>query len=204
MTHKSRDRNDLIIVQEKIDGSNCSVAKIKGEILALTRAGYIADTSPYKQHHYFQKWVENQNHRFDILLNEGERIVGEWIMEACGTKYNLIHEPFVVFDLLTEHTRITYHEFLIRVLPYGFTVPRLLNIGQPFKIEKAKKMIKTSGHGAIDEVEGFVYRCEREGKVDFLCKWVRPDKIDGKYMHMDETVWNIEPNKLKYFQNWTT
>lgn len=33
-----------------------------------------------------------------------------------------------------------------------------------------------------DEPEGVVYRVERHGKVDFLCKWVRPDKVDGKYL----------------------
>ena len=34
-------------------------------------------------------------------------------------------------------------------------------------------------HG--EEVEGAVWRVEREGRVDFLAKYVRPDKIDGKY-----------------------
>lgn len=32
MTEKLRDRHDLIIVQEKLDGSNCAVAKIDGKI----------------------------------------------------------------------------------------------------------------------------------------------------------------------------
>jgi len=33
---------------------------------------------------------------------------------------------------------------------------------------------------AIDPIEGLVYRVERKGKVDFLAKWVRPDKV-GRY-----------------------
>ncbi len=37
-------------------------------------------------------------------------------------------------------------------------------------------------HGAIDPVEGAVWRVEREGRVDFLAKYVRADKIDGKYL----------------------
>lgn len=49
----SRDKNDLVIVQEKLDGSNCAVAKIQGEIITLGRAGYRADTSPFEQHHLF-------------------------------------------------------------------------------------------------------------------------------------------------------
>ena len=35
---------------------------------------------------------------------------------------------------------------------------------------------------ALDPVEGAVWRCERQGAVDFLGKYVRPDKIDGKYL----------------------
>ena len=53
MTKKSRDKKDLIIVQEKLDGSNCSVAKINGEIIALGRAGYLAKTSRWEQHKCF-------------------------------------------------------------------------------------------------------------------------------------------------------
>jgi len=182
MTNKVRDKKDLIIVQEKLDGSNCSIAKVCGRILPLGRAGYLAQSSNFMQHRYFAKWVYKQQDRFDQLLNEGERVVGEWLMQAHSTRYNLFHEPYVVFDLMTGHDRLIYHDFLLRVLPLGFVVPKLIHIGQPLKLDEAKEKIRISGHGAIDEVEGFVYRCEREGMVDFLCKWVRPDKIDGKYL----------------------
>ncbi len=195
LTQKARDRHDLIIVQEKLDGSNCSVAKVDGEIIALSRAGYRAETSPYEQHHIFGKWVEKQAERFDKLLKEGERVVGEWLIQAHGTRYDLPHEPFVVFDIMTGTKRMIYHDFLLRVLPLGFIVPKLLHLGQPMKLDEAKKRIETSGHGALDEVEGFVYRCERQGVVDFLCKWVRPDKVDGKFLPEKfggETVWNVD------------
>jgi ATP-dependent RNA circularization protein (DNA/RNA ligase family) len=76
-TKKPRDRNDLIIVQEKLDGSNCSVAKVKGQILALGRSGHLAETSPYAQHQLFAKWVKANEERFDKLLNENERVAGE-------------------------------------------------------------------------------------------------------------------------------
>ena len=182
MTKKARDWKDLIIVQEKLDGSNCAVAKLNGEIIALTRSGYLANTSQYAQHHYFDEWVKGNALRFDKLLNEGERVVGEWCLQAHGTRYKMPHEPFVVFDLMKGHDRIIYHDFLLRVLPFRFIIPRLIHIGHPFKLILAQKAIGISGHGAVDPVEGFVYRCEREGRVDFLCKWVRPDKIDGKYL----------------------
>lgn len=197
MTEKLRDRHDLIIVQEKLDGSNVSVAKINNKIIPLTRAGYTAISSPYVQHHYFHNWVEAQRDRFNAILKEGERVVGEWLMQAHGTRYKLHHEPFVIFDIMEGHERMTYHDLLIRALPFKFTIPRLIHIGGTLKLSEAKENIKTSGHGAIDEVEGVVYRCERLSKVDFLCKWVRPDKIDGKYIPEisgeDKTYYNWMP-----------
>ena len=52
-TRKTRDRHDCILVQEKLDGSNTGVARMDGAIYALTRAGYLATTSPYEQHIHF-------------------------------------------------------------------------------------------------------------------------------------------------------
>ena len=192
-TKKARDKNNLIIVQEKLDGSNCSVAKVNSQIVALGRSGYLAATSPYEQHQLFAKWVKLQEDRFDKLLNEGERICGEWLAQAHGTKYNLQHEPFVPFDIMIKTERTIYHRFLLRVLPLGFTIPNLLHIGQPLSVEKALKEIETSGHGAIDEVEGVIYRVERNKEVDFLTKYVKHTKVDGKYLpeiNNGQTVWN--------------
>lgn len=200
MTKKPRDRKDLIIVQEKLDGSCCAVAKINGEIIALTRAGYVASSSPYRQHHYFDMWVRDSINqaRFDYMLNEGERVAGEWIIQAHGTRYEIQDDQiFIPFDIMIDSDRLVYHDFLLRVLPLCFAVPRLIHIGQPYPLEKAKKAISVSGHNAIDPVEGFVYRCERIDKVDFLIKWVRPDKIDGLYLGGDQEVWNISPDQIR-------
>lgn len=191
---KARDRHDVIIVQEKLDGSNVSVAKIGGKCIALTRAGYTAESSPHLQHHIFAKWVTLNYDRFDAVLKEGERICGEWLAMAHGTRYELPHEPFVVFDLMVGHIRVLYSDFLQIVKPGVFITPRLLHMGGPFSIEKAINKLSTSGHGAIDPVEGAIWRVERKGAVDFLVKYVRHDKEDGKYFE-EKTgipVWNIK------------
>jgi hypothetical protein len=192
---KARDRHDLIIVQEKLDGSNCCVAKLNGKILALGRAGYLAESSIYPVHHSFLRYVKANEERFFNLLNEGERVCGEYLAQAVGTMYDLKHEPFVPFDLMTGKERLPYNQFTDRVTDRGFTIPNLLSIGNPFSVEDALKSIAISGHGAIDPVEGAVWRVERKGKVDFLVKYVRHDKEDGKYFPEKTgmgTIWNIE------------
>jgi hypothetical protein len=196
---RPRDRHDLIIVQEKLDGSNCSVAKLDGEIIALGRSGYRANSSPFEQHQYFYHWVQKNAERFKNLLQEGERVAGEWLLQAHGTRYHLPHEPYVVFDILTGHTRMPYQDFLLRVLPQGFTVPRLIHMGTSYPLKDALEAISASGHGALDSVEGAVWRVERKGRVDFLAKYVRPEKQDGQYLPEisgKEVVWNVDPTML--------
>lgn len=194
-TEKARDKHDLIIVQEKLDGSCCSVAKVNGEILALGRAGYLASSSQYEVHHSFEKYVRKNELRFKELLSEGERVVGEYLAQAVGTRYDLKHEPFVPFDIMTGKIRTPFAEFIQRLNPFEFPTPQLISIGQPFPIEHMMQCINVSGHGAIDPVEGAVWRVERKGVVDFLVKYVRHDKEDGKYFPEKtggETIWNIK------------
>jgi hypothetical protein len=77
-----------------------------------------------------------------------------------------------------------------------FTMPALLSIG-PTSIEKAMGILAGDGfHGALDPVEGAVWRVERQGKVDFLAKYVRHDKADGAYLpdvSGQPAVWNWRP-----------
>lgn len=194
-TQHPRDRHDVIIVQEKLDGSNVAIAKANGQILALTRAGYLAHTSPFRQHHFFARWVQQNETRFKSLLNEQERLCGEWLVMAHGTRYALPHEPFVAFDIISASARTTYDVFAARVAAYDFVVPRLLHKGGSFGIENMLEAIKISGHGAQDEVEGAIWRVERKGRVDFLCKYVQHGKEDGKYfaeISRAGEVWNCD------------
>lgn len=160
-TEKARDKHDLIIVQEKLDGSNVCVAKIDGKLYPLNRAGYPANTSPYKQHQIFHKWAILNYSRFDNILQNGERICGEWLLQAHGTRYNLKHEPFVAFDILGGQVgQLTYDTFKERV-NNAFITPHIVSIGSPISVSEAMKCLGDFGfHGAIDKVEGVVYRIE--------------------------------------------
>jgi hypothetical protein len=201
-TKKVRDKRDVVIVQEKLDGSNCGVALLDGKLIPLNRRGYPAITSPFEQHKIFHQWVFCNEDRFRYVLREGERIVGEWLAQAHGTRYALPHEPFVVFDIMEGDRRISYDELLSRVKGI-FITPALLSYDGPLPVEAAMEKVSvrigdTYGyHGALDPVEGVVYRVERDGSVDFLAKYVRPDKVDGRYLPEvsgEEPVWNWRPD----------
>jgi hypothetical protein len=190
---RARDRHDTIIVQEKLDGSCCAVALVDGDVVALGRAGWLADSSPYEQHRMFAHWVREHERRFRGVLGEGERIVGEWLAQAHSTRYELSHDPFVAFDLMVEATRLPFVAFNERI-DGMFPTPHLLSVGKPVPVDDAMCRVQEQNvHGAIDSIEGVVYRVERKGQVDFLAKYVRADKRDGVYLPEisgQPAVWN--------------
>lgn len=194
---KTRDKHDVVIVQEKLDGSNVAVARVNGELVALGRAGWPAQSSRFEQHQLFAHWVRLHWDRFDFL-QEGEWFSGEWLAQAHGTKYDLYgRNPFVVFDMFSGGKRVTCKALEIVAQRYGFTVPPLLSCGGVVSIESAMQLLGEYGHyGALDPVEGVVYRVERKGVVDFLAKYVRPEKVDGLYlpeMSGAPAIWNWRP-----------
>jgi len=199
LTQKARDKHDVVIVQEKLDGSNVAVTRVDGTLIPIGRAGYPAISSKYEQHRHFANWVFENMSRFEFLT-EGERLCGEWLAQAHGTRYQLTHEPFVVFDIMRGAERTNYDHLRRRVEPPRFVLPKLLSHGPPITIEQILKLLGERGfHGALDPAEGAVWRVERKGVVDFLGKFVRPDKKDGCYLPElsgGEEIWNWRPAKL--------
>jgi len=197
-------KNDFInqiIVEVKTDGSCISIARKKGHIISLSRAGYLATTSPFEQHHLFAKWVDKNPSRFEFL-KEGERLIGEWLVQAHGTLYDLPHEPFIAFDIMVEHSRTLVEERNERLKPYDFVLPYQLTNNGPQKIEDILPLLEIPHHGELDKVEGAIWRVERvlrnkkNKKEVIICKFVRPDKVDGKY------IWGQDKQKIE--ETWNT
>ena len=198
ITKKARDWRDLVIVTEKIDGSNVGIIRKDGILQAITRSGYDAITSPYEQHHLFSKWV-GKNIQLFSWLPEGWRICGEWMLQSHGTKYDITGlPPFVAFDIFdSDNKRIPYLIFAATCFKYSIYMVKLLHIGQPISIKNAVKQLGNGFYGKPEKPEGFVYRVERNNEVDFMAKWVREDKEDGKYLESKTNGnplwnWNID------------
>lgn len=195
-TVKARDRHDRIIVTEKLDGSNVGIANVGGQIVALGRSGYLAQTSKYEQHQLFADWVRRDEARWLQMLKPDHRLVGEWMAQAHGTQYSLPRGPFAAFDLMTGQQRLPFDELTALCIAYEVPMPKLLHDGGPLSVENAMALHGVGAHGLIDEPEGAVWRVERKGEFDFMAKWVRPDKIDGKHlpeMSGQEPIWNWRP-----------
>lgn len=198
LTEKARDRHDRVIVTEKLDGSNVAVARHENRIIALGRSGYLAQTSPYDHLQHFAVWVR-QNEDLFADLPDGERLCGEWVTMAHGTIYAPMAVPFVPFDLMRGDKRLP-HDALREVSEAcGLTMAHVISDGPPLSVEGALEAVSGGGfHGAQDGVEGCVWRCERKGEFDFIAKFVRHDKQDGKYFEQftgKPPIWFWKPGR---------
>lgn len=106
---------DQVFIQEKLDGSNVAILREQDQILALIRAGFEAKSSRRAMHRLFAAWVQHHQELFFDLLQPQERLVGEWLLLAHGTRYVLPHAPFVAFDLMKGADRIPLETFQQRL-----------------------------------------------------------------------------------------
>lgn len=195
-------KEDRIIVLEKLDGSCVSVANIDGESVPLIRSGYRAITSNYLQHHLFAVWVHEHQERF-TALKPGERICGEWLAQAHGTRYDLSDgfDPFVPFDLFIGSIRQPYFALMQYCNHNNLWYAPVIYIGFGIghAVEDALyKLGETGSYGALELAEGCVWRWERtDPKFPIMmAKFVRPEKEPGKYLEGTtgkEAIWNWRP-----------
>ncbi len=179
-----RGRKHRVIVTEKLDGSNVAIAMIDGVAEGLIRAGYRAFGSPRVQHQIFGKWVQ---HGDFSALPERWRVCGEWMYQAHGTIYEP-NAPFIAFDLFDENNKRRPHDEARDMFArLGLTGAHVLSDGPGMTIAEAMNAMGEFGfHGAKEQVEGAVWRVETDGAFNFLAKFVRHDKEDGKYFGAGE------------------
>ena len=100
----------MFFLQEKLDGSNCSVVNWNGELVALTRSGYRCTDSKMEMHQMFARYVKEKEEEFKKLLPVHEnRCTGEWLALAHGIHYKKddLDDPYVIFDWFEkEHSKI--------------------------------------------------------------------------------------------------
>jgi hypothetical protein len=95
----------------------------------------------------------------------------------------LRHDPYVVFDLMEGEKRLPFDAMRAATDVSGFWIPHVVHDGAPISIQDALNGLGEFGaHGATELIEGAVWRVERKGEYDFMAKFVRHEKVDGKYL----------------------
>jgi hypothetical protein len=104
---------------------------------------------------------------------------------AMGTRYH-IEDPddlFLSFALINGKTRQPYDEFVRRTGLAGIRRAALISDGPPVSIADTMAALGEAGfHGALDGVEGAVWVHENGGEFRGIAKFVKADKVDGRYI----------------------
>lgn len=195
-TRKIRNRHDRIIVTEKLDGANMLAAKHDGNIIAISRAGYLAADTKWPMQKMFGRYVDDRRRVYASLLLEGERLGGEWLLQAHGTRYEILdpRDLFVGFSIIGPRGRIPHDEFTRRMGDHGLPTAHVISDGPALSQEDAVSLLGDNGfHRSIDPVEGAVWVLETRGEFNAIAKHVIPTKIDGKYLPLvsnGPNLWN--------------
>jgi len=200
LTKQLTDPVAVIYVEEKLDGSNVCVVRWKGELRCLTRSGYDCEKSTQEQHRMFARWVHHRRDLFGILLSEEEdRVVGEWLALAHGTKYQIDsgYNVFIAFDLYKKEHEMRYFDRIKSFASVGLAMPRLLHVGGACTTNRAIKLLEEPSCHKPEDAEGVIYRMERPGKIALKAKLVKKNKVDGKYLIDGQEIWNWHDG-LKY------
>lgn len=203
MTERIRDRHDRVIVTEKLDGSCMTVARIGRWIVPVNRAGYLVTDSPWPMQHVFADYVADRSKLFASILSDGERIAGEWMLQAHGTRH-LITDPrdlFVAFSIIGPKGRIPYDDFAERTDKVGIRRAHVISDGPAFSQAAVIAALGEFGfHGALEQPEGAVWVLETRGAFNCIAKHVIAEKIDGKYLGNlsgAENIWNYHDDDYR-------
>jgi len=192
LTKRRRVTADMVIVTEKVDGMNAAVLRCDGLLYPLIRKGYDCRANPLPWINEFANFVEDNAQRFFSVLEEGERLCGEWMIKTHTLSYKLPHEPFIAFDIIKDATRLPYLAFKERVAMGNFITAGLVHLGEAIPPEIALQLLDVGYHGVIGEPEGLIYRYE-DAKKRYICsgKFVsNPLLGNAELFHANENIFN--------------
>lgn len=193
LTVKTQSQKDVVIVTEKVDGCNVGVLRQGDNLIPLLRKGYCVKSNPLEWIKKFEGFVKLRKERFLSLLNNGERVCGEWMVKTHTLSYKMTHEPFICFDLINETYRDKYLNAKLRLETNGFTTAGLIHYGTAIPIETALTMANDGFHGATNGIEGIVYRYENKNGFVFSGKYVSNPLVGNNEVfrnNMDSGIMN--------------
>jgi len=168
LTQRRHTNADLVIITEKVDGMNAAVLRCGNFLHPLIRKGYDCRANPLPWINAFADFVDEHASRFLNVLEDGERICGEWMVKTHTLTYKLPHEPFVAFDIIKDAERLPYLKFKERAATEGFITAGLVHMGEAMPLEMALQLLGSGYHGAVGEPEGLIYRYE-DSQNRYIC-----------------------------------
>ncbi|MDF2879685.1 MAG: hypothetical protein K0R54_242 [Clostridiaceae bacterium] len=178
-TVSKRNKSDVVIITEKIDGMNAGVVKKNGNLYPINRKGYDTRIMGMVQKELellgkeWAIWVDNHYSLYNSILNEGERLVFENCILQHTLKYCFKHEPvFLLAKYNSNNMRINYKELSELAFKNNIQQPPLLNVGIALPAQMIIEQYPKGLVGVKGNIEGIVYNYEHNGKHESCAKFV--------------------------------
>jgi len=190
-----RDKDDLVIITEKIDGMNAGVVKKNGMLYPINRKGY--DSREMGIHcsdlqvlgDTWAEWVDQYYSIYDVMLKEGERLVFENCIIQHTLQYKFKDDPvFLLAKYSADNKRLDYKSLTRIAKYYKIPQPPLLNMGAAIPPQIILNQFPKGCVGVRGEIEGIVYTYEHNGQFESNAKFVS-NKLIGT-IHPQTTKFN--------------
>lgn len=175
-----RDDRDVVMVFEGMDGFLVGVLRLGRDVIPLAANGTRAIDSSMDAHIWFHEWAmgSDRQRRFLSLLEDGQCAVGAWCVQAVSAWRSMVHDPFVLTDIIGHsHRRMAMEWVVTRAHPLNFCTPRMLHCGAPISTDLALlELDRDVLESSVGKAPGMIYRLERDCSVELVAQWVRPSR----------------------------
>jgi hypothetical protein len=180
-TKCKRNKDDLVIITEKVDGMNAGVYKAdNGLLYPINRKGYDARQmgTQYKELEFlglvWSVWVDKHYEIYDKILEKGERLVFENCILQHTLKYNFKDtEPvFLLAKYNKDGNKVCFNDLAEIAIANNIETPPLLNIGSAIPPEIIINQYPKGKLGVSEMIEGIVYNYEHNGEHEACAKFV--------------------------------
>ena len=160
-------KNKKLYITIKYDGSNCWITRLNGELIMISRNGYIITDWAYPHYIEANKWLQKNKEKFNFL-NEWDKLHWELLNKRIRIKYD--NQPFIrFFDMFQKkdkgYFRISYNEFISICNRENLDMVELL----PFN----NWLEAISYIDNIPNTEWIVLRVEWENWFEHIAKYVK-------------------------------
>lgn len=187
-----------IVVEEKLDGSNCGISFDAGHRLTLQSRGHILSGGPReRQFDLLKRWASHHVRALSGILGRRYVMYGEWLYARHTIFYDELPHYFLEFDMFdrerSEFLSTERRQALLGGSPV-ISVP-ILGMGPVTDLES---LLGPSTCSAVEKMEGLYLKHEKEGCVVGRYKYVRASFLQAvadSGEHWSDRP--IEPNRLR-------
>jgi hypothetical protein len=187
-----------VIVEEKLDGSNCGLSfDRQGSLILQSRGHALTGGARERQFDLFKRWASHHQDALRRLLGNRYVMYGEWLYARHTIRYDRLPHYFLEFDVLDREEGVFLSTNRRRVLLAGCPVVSVPVVAEG-EVARLESYLGQSQCSSTEAMEGLYIKYEADGQVMGRYKFVRESFLqmveDSGEHWMDRP---IEPNSLR-------